>query len=182
MPPTATGSTAPSSYSYNIGTYDVTTSQYVAVPQLQRPHRRRPARAVQQQYEQRHLSAASITTRAPPTAASTASSRAMATIRQLRHFLRHAALRQLAEQRPEAAAAPRRAPTRCWAARPRPAIGNSITRNADATVFLPSENEWYKAAYYNPSHEFVLYLYADLQQHRPNRERPHGGAQLGELQ
>jgi formylglycine-generating enzyme required for sulfatase activity len=26
---------------------------------------------------------------------------------------------------------------------------NSITRNAGATVFLPSENEWYKAAYYN---------------------------------
>ena len=27
---------------------------------------------------------------------------------------------------------------------------SSITRNAGATVFLPSENEWYKAAYYNP--------------------------------
>ena len=26
----------------------------------------------------------------------------------------------------------------------------SITRNAVATVFLPSENEWYKAAFYNP--------------------------------
>ena len=23
-------------------------------------------------------------------------------------------------------------------------------------MFLPSENEWYKAAYYDPSHEFVL--------------------------
>jgi len=28
---------------------------------------------------------------------------------------------------------------------------NSITRNPSATVFLPSENEWYKAAYYNPA-------------------------------
>lgn len=26
---------------------------------------------------------------------------------------------------------------------------NSITRNEEATVFLPSENEWYKAAYYD---------------------------------
>lgn len=26
---------------------------------------------------------------------------------------------------------------------------NSITRNAGATIFLPSEDEWYKAAYYN---------------------------------
>jgi formylglycine-generating enzyme len=32
-----------------------------------------------------------------------------------------------------------------------PLNGSSITRNAGATVFLPSENEWYKAAYYNPN-------------------------------
>jgi len=31
---------------------------------------------------------------------------------------------------------------------PTPTNGNSITRNAGATVFLTSENEWYKAAYY----------------------------------
>lgn len=34
---------------------------------------------------------------------------------------------------------------------PTPSNGASITRNAGATVFLPSENEWYKAAYYNPN-------------------------------
>jgi formylglycine-generating enzyme required for sulfatase activity len=33
---------------------------------------------------------------------------------------------------------------------PIPSNGNSVTRNAGATVFLPSENEWYKAAYYDP--------------------------------
>jgi formylglycine-generating enzyme len=32
-----------------------------------------------------------------------------------------------------------------------PILGNSIVRNAGAKVFLPSENEWYKAAYYNPA-------------------------------
>jgi len=34
---------------------------------------------------------------------------------------------------------------------PTPSNGNSITRNNGATVVLPSENEWYKAAYYNPA-------------------------------
>ncbi len=33
---------------------------------------------------------------------------------------------------------------------PTPANGPSIVRNAAATWFLPSENEWYKAAYYDP--------------------------------
>ncbi len=31
---------------------------------------------------------------------------------------------------------------------PTPSNGSSITRNASASVFLPSQNEWYKAAYY----------------------------------
>jgi formylglycine-generating enzyme required for sulfatase activity len=30
---------------------------------------------------------------------------------------------------------------------------NTIVRNPSATIFLPSENEWYKAAYYQPSTE-----------------------------
>jgi formylglycine-generating enzyme required for sulfatase activity len=34
---------------------------------------------------------------------------------------------------------------------PTPSNGDSITRNAGATIFLPSENEWYKAAFYNPA-------------------------------
>jgi formylglycine-generating enzyme required for sulfatase activity len=33
---------------------------------------------------------------------------------------------------------------------PTPTNGLSITRNAGARVFLPSEDEWYKAAYYDP--------------------------------
>jgi formylglycine-generating enzyme len=33
---------------------------------------------------------------------------------------------------------------------PVPSNGNSITRNAGAVVFLPSVDEWYKAACYNP--------------------------------
>ncbi|MHB8521789.1 MAG: formylglycine-generating enzyme family protein [Limisphaerales bacterium] len=32
-----------------------------------------------------------------------------------------------------------------------PTNASSITRNAGANVFLPNENEWYKAAYYQPS-------------------------------
>src|SRR5262249_15157193 len=34
---------------------------------------------------------------------------------------------------------------------PEPINFNSITRTAGATIFLSSENEWYKAAYYDPS-------------------------------
>ncbi len=30
-------------------------------------------------------------------------------------------------------------------------LGNVVTRNSDATWFVPSENEWYKAAYYDPT-------------------------------
>ena len=34
---------------------------------------------------------------------------------------------------------------------PTPSNSLSITRNAGAKMFLPSEDEWYKAAYFNPS-------------------------------
>ena len=30
-------------------------------------------------------------------------------------------------------------------------VNNTITRNENAAIFLPSENEWYKAAYYDPT-------------------------------
>ena len=32
-----------------------------------------------------------------------------------------------------------------------PSNGDSVTRNAGASIFLPSDNEWHKAAYYDPS-------------------------------
>jgi formylglycine-generating enzyme required for sulfatase activity len=34
---------------------------------------------------------------------------------------------------------------------PTPSNGPTVTRNPGAISFLPSENEWYKAAYYNPA-------------------------------
>ena len=43
-------------------------------------------------------------------------------------------------------------------ATPTPSNGPSITRNPGATWFLPSENEWYKAAYHNPAaNSYSLY-------------------------
>jgi formylglycine-generating enzyme required for sulfatase activity len=46
---------------------------------------------------------------------------------------------------------------------PTPSNANSITRNAGATIFLPSENEWYKAAYYNPATKsYFQYLFSDV--------------------
>ena len=38
--------------------------------------------------------------------------------------------------------------TRSWAARRRPATATRITRNPGAKWWLPSEDEWYKAAYH----------------------------------
>jgi formylglycine-generating enzyme required for sulfatase activity len=39
---------------------------------------------------------------------------------------------------------------------PTPSNANSIARQAGATVVLPSENEWYKAAYYNPGNSSYI--------------------------
>ena len=34
---------------------------------------------------------------------------------------------------------------------PTPSNGDTVTRNVGAAIFLPNEDEWYKAAYYSPS-------------------------------
>jgi formylglycine-generating enzyme required for sulfatase activity len=54
---------------------------------------------------------------------------------------------------------------------PTPSNGATVTRNADATVFLPSENEWYKAAYYNPATS-SYYLYATSSNTAPTASVP----------
>ena len=65
-------------------------------------------------------------------------------------LLRRAALRELAAQRPGER---RHGDGRLHAARAgRPRRATAISRaTPGATVFLPSENEWYKAAYYDPA-------------------------------
>jgi formylglycine-generating enzyme required for sulfatase activity len=57
---------------------------------------------------------------------------------------------------------------------PTPSNANSITRNAWAKVFLPSENEWYKAAYYNPGTN-SYFLYPTSSNTAPTPEAPPGG-------
>ena len=37
---------------------------------------------------------------------------------------------------------------------------NAVTRNAGATIFIPSESEWYKAAYYNPAGSYNQYPFS----------------------
>ncbi len=37
---------------------------------------------------------------------------------------------------------------------------NAFTRNSDATIFIPSESEWYKAAYYNPAGSYNQYPFS----------------------
>ncbi|MDG2383221.1 MAG: SUMF1/EgtB/PvdO family nonheme iron enzyme [Pirellulaceae bacterium] len=55
---------------------------------------------------------------------------------------------------------------------------NSITRNAGATWFLPSEDEWYKAAYYDPtlnSNAGGYFDFATRSDVAPIAEAPEGG-------
>ncbi len=57
---------------------------------------------------------------------------------------------------------------------PTPSNGLSITRNAGATWFLPSEDEWYKAAYYDPSGS-SYFDYPTSSNTAPIAEAPPGG-------
>jgi sulfatase modifying factor 1 len=56
-----------------------------------------------------------------------------------------------------------------------PINGNSITRNAGATVFLPSDDEWYKAAFYNPTTS-SYFLYPTSNDTLPTADAPPGGS------
>ena len=55
-----------------------------------------------------------------------------------------------------------------------PLNGSAILRNAAAQVFLPSENEWYKVAYYNPATS-SYFRYATSSDLPPVAEPPPGG-------
>jgi Sulfatase-modifying factor enzyme 1 len=57
---------------------------------------------------------------------------------------------------------------------PTPSNANSISRQPGATVFLPSENEWYKAAYYSPS-TTSYFQYPTSSNMVPTAEDPPGG-------
>jgi formylglycine-generating enzyme required for sulfatase activity len=56
---------------------------------------------------------------------------------------------------------------------PTPSNSTSIVRNDDATVFLPTANEWYKAAYYNPATS-SYYLYPTSSNSAPTAGNPTG--------
>jgi formylglycine-generating enzyme required for sulfatase activity len=56
---------------------------------------------------------------------------------------------------------------------PIPSNADSIARQAGATVFLPSENEWYKAAYYNPASS-SYYQYPTSSNTAPTASLPTG--------
>jgi formylglycine-generating enzyme required for sulfatase activity len=54
---------------------------------------------------------------------------------------------------------------------PTPSNAATVTRNSGATVFLPSENEWYKASYYNPATS-SYYQYPTSSNTAPNATGP----------
>lgn len=55
---------------------------------------------------------------------------------------------------------------------PTPSNGNLIVRNPGATVFLPSESEWYKAAYYDGPNTGGYFLFATSNNTIPNASGP----------
>ena len=55
------------------------------------------------------------------------------------------------------------------------------TRNSGAAYFIPSENEWYKAAYYKPWYQRRLLGLSDAEQHRAQQRSFHDGEQQREL-
>ncbi|MBI3837506.1 MAG: SUMF1/EgtB/PvdO family nonheme iron enzyme [Planctomycetia bacterium] len=56
-----------------------------------------------------------------------------------------------------------------------PSNGLNITRNPGGNVFLPSENEWYKAAYYNPATSSYMQFPTPANM-QPTAEAPPGGS------
>ncbi|HVN38679.1 MAG TPA: SUMF1/EgtB/PvdO family nonheme iron enzyme [Myxococcota bacterium] len=50
---------------------------------------------------------------------------------------------------------------------PTPSNGNTVTRNAGATIFLTSENEWFKAAYYDAASASYFYYPAGTDLNTP---------------
>jgi formylglycine-generating enzyme required for sulfatase activity len=56
-----------------------------------------------------------------------------------------------------------------------PIDGNAIVRNSGATWVLPTENEWYKAAYYNPASS-SYFLFPTSNNNVPTAEPPPGGS------
>ena len=86
-----------------------------------------------------------------PAAASTASCRETGAIRSISvTFYDDAAIRQLAQQWPPTPGSTETGAYTLLGGTPTPSNANTITRNSGATIVLPTENEWYKAAYYDP--------------------------------
>jgi sulfatase modifying factor 1 len=63
-----------------------------------------------------------------------------------------------------------------------PTAGSSITRNPGSTVFIPTENEWYKAAYHQPSNASGdtdnYWLYPTGTNTEPNSDQPPGAGSI----
>ncbi len=57
---------------------------------------------------------------------------------------------------------------------PVPSNANSIMRQTGGTIFLPTENEWYKAAYYNPATN-SYFQYGTSSNTAPTAQIPPGG-------
>ena len=140
-------------YAYSIGTYEVTNSQYAEFLNAKAAsdplglYNTGMGSGIRRHHAQRRVGQLHLQP----------DRRSREHARQLRVLLRLAALRELAEQRPGRADTETGAYT-LLGGTPTPSNGATVTRNAGATIVLTSENEWYKAAYYDaPSASYFDY-------------------------
>ena len=157
-------------YAYNIGTYDVTVSQYVAFLNSNEPTGVNTLGLYNSGMSNATYGGITYTAGAANGEKYSAISGDGNHPANYVTFYDAHALRQLAEQQPDA-----------WQHRdgrytlsggtPTPSNADDITRSATATVFLPNEDEWYKAAYYNPATS-SYYLYPTSSNTLPTASLP----------
>ena len=152
----------PSTYAYNIGTYDVTNSQYVAFLNSNDPTGADSLGLYSSDMSSANIWRHRLRILARPTVASTARFRATRTIRS-NYVTFYDAIRfanwldngQMAGST-ETGAYTLLGPYTIVGGTAGLATATASRGTRDATIFLPSENEWYKAAYYNQSRVRII--------------------------
>ena len=165
----ATTATARCRYTYQMGKYDVTVGQYC---QFLNAVAKTDTYGLYNSYMADRTIRRSPSPRAAVQAATATRSLAVTAGRQLSdircHLGRCGPLLQLAAKRPADRGKGGTTETGAYTlngATTQTAL-MAITRNAGATYFIPSENEWYKAAYYKGRDQRRLLALPHAEQHR----------------
>ena len=173
-------STVLSATQYNIGTYDVTVSQYVAFLNSNDPTGAKHTGAVQQRHEQRHL------WRDHHTSAAANGDKYSVVLGDGNHPANYVTFYDTLRfanwlNNGQTPGSTETGAYTLLGGTATPSNAADITGTATATVFLPNEDEWYKAAYYNPATS-SYYLYPTSSNTLPTARRSDFEPQLDECQ